>query len=110
MKSNVTSRRNLLLVAAAVLLIGLVLAACSSPTPEPTPVPPTPEPTAVVEVGWSVPDEFAEGTFPPPLSKIDEHENPWQIRDCFTCHDKQTGGATENRRRRRRPTREEASQ
>jgi len=72
-------------------LAGLVLVACTpAATEEPAE---TEEPVA--EAVWNVPTEFAEGTFPTPLSKIEEHENPWQIKDCFTCHDKQTGGATE---------------
>jgi len=101
-KTLFTSRYLLLAVAAMILM--LALTACggqaSTPAPaakapEPTATsapPPTPEPTAVT---WGPPAEYAEGTFPVTLSKIKEHKNPWQIKDCFTCHDKQTGGAPE---------------
>lgn len=82
------------LVAVIVVLL-LALAACGGQeaSAPPTEAPVVAEPVA--EVGWSVPADFAEGTFPTPLSKIEEHENPWLIKDCFTCHDKQTGGALE---------------
>ncbi len=83
------------ILAAVIVVLLLGLAACGG---QATPAPPANPPVAeepVAEVDWSVPAEFAEGTFPVTLSNIKEHKNPWQIKDCFTCHDKQTGGAPE---------------
>jgi len=80
------------------VLLGFTLASCSNePVVEEVEeaAPAEAEAVSETESAWNVPVEFAEGTFPTTLSKIEEHENPWLIRDCFTCHDKQTGGATE---------------
>ena len=82
-----TQSRYFLAIMAILVMAGLILTACASSGAE------EPAPVAEEESGWNTPAEFAEGTFPPTLSKIDEHKNPWQIKDCFTCHDKETGGA-----------------
>jgi len=90
MKLTKILNRYLLAMVAVLLLAGLILAACGSQ--EPAPAETEPE---VAEAVWNVPAAFAEDTFPVPISNIEEHENPWQIRDCFTCHDEQAGDATE---------------
>ena len=73
------------LVALAILVAaGLIMTACSSSAPA--------EATEA-NAAWNVPVEFAEGTFPTTLSKIRKHTNPWQRKNCFTCHDKEVAGA-----------------
>jgi len=67
------------------VLLAVLLIACQPMLPLPPPPTPTPAPRE--------PAAFAAGAFPPPLSAIKEHENPWQIKDCLICHREGIGNA-----------------